>query len=189
MIENMPRKKKETKGELVPVTITEIDKIFGKTRQEERVAMAEEIGAAKLSGKKTTEIALKYSTSTAVVHNLYKKFLEMNKVSWLSQRGATVSEINMRYQKKMQDAEANYRKCEGFGPDGQAGMALWTKIMCDIMKNYVEFLKSIGYIDQATALREDNSIKKEDKEPINLIVTEYKQYLITKMGENNEKKA
>ncbi len=53
------------------------------------------------------------------------------------------------------------------------------------MKNYVEFLKSIGYIDQATALREDNSIKKEDKEPINLIVTEYKQYLITKMGEDD----
>ncbi len=184
----MPRKKKETKGEIVPVEISEIDKIFGKTRQDERIKMAEEIGAAKLSGKKTTEIALKYSTSTAVVHNLYKKFLEMNKVDWLKQRGATVSEINLRYQKKMQDAEANYRKCEGFGPDGQAGMALWTKIMCDVMKNYVEFLKSIGYIDQATSLREDNSIKKEDKEPINIIVNEYRQYILTKTSVQNGKK-
>ncbi len=179
----MSRTKAKTKGKLVPVTIMEIDKIFGKTRQDERVAMAEEIGAAKLSGKKTTEIALKYKTSTAVVHNLYKKFLEMNKVEWLKQRGATVSEINMRYQKKMQDAEANYRKCEGYGLDGQAGMALWTKIMCDIMKNYVEFLQKIGYIDQATSLRIDDSIKKEDKEPINLIVNEYKQYILTKARE------
>jgi len=185
----MPRKKKETKGELVPVEISEIDKIFGKTRQDERIKMAEEIGAAKLSGKKTTEIALKYSTSTAVVHNLYKKFLEMNKVSWLSQRGATVSEINMRYQKKIQDAEANYRKCEKMeGTIGQQGMALWTKIFCEIMKNYVEFLQKIGYVDQATALREDNSIKKEDKEPINIIVNEYRQYLLTKAGGQDGKK-
>ena len=183
----MPRVKKATKGSLVPVEISEIDRIFGKTRQDERIKMAEEIGSAKLSGKKTTEIALSYGTSTAVVHNLYKKFLEMNKVEWLKQRGSTIAEIHLRYQKKIQDAEAHFRKCEEYGHDGEAGAALWTKIFCDIMKNYVDFLQKTGYIDQATALREDNSIKKEDKEPINLIVTEYKQYLITKTGENIER--
>ena len=175
----MPRKKKETKGKLVPVTIPEIDKIFGQVRQDERIALAEEIGSAKLSGKKTTYLALKYKTSTAVVHDLYHKFLEMNKVSWLKQQGATVTEINMRYQKKMQDAEANYRRCEeAFSGDplmGQQGMALWTKIMCDIMKNYVEFLQKIGYIDQATSLKIDDTIKEEDKEPINQIVSEHKK--------------
>ncbi len=185
----MGRTKIKTKGELVPVSVIEIDKIFGKIRQDERVALAEEIGSSKLSGKKTTYLALKYKTSTAVVHDLYRRFLEMNKVSWLKMRGATVSEINMRYQKKMQDAEANYRRCEEIsGLTGQQGMALWTKIMCDIMKNYVDFLKQIGYINQATALEIDDSIKKEDKEPINLIVNEYRQYIITKMGGGNAKR-
>lgn len=181
--------KTKTKGKLVPVSIVEIDKIFGQVRQDERIALAEEIGSAKLSGKKTTELALKYKTSTAVVHDLYRRFLEMNKVSWLKLRGATVSEINMRYQKKMQDAEANYQKCEGMvGTVGQQGMALWTKIMCDIMKNYVEFLQKIGYIDPSTSLKIDDSIKKEDKEPINLIVNDYKKYILEKMGGGNAKK-
>ncbi len=185
----MPRTKAKTKGKLVPVTIPEIERIFGKVRQDERIALAEEIGSAKLSGKKTTDLALKYKTSTAVVHDLYRRFLEMNKVGWLKKRGATVSEINMRYQKKMQDAEANYRRCEDIGGlNGQQGMALWTKIMCDIMKNYVEFLQKIGYIDQATSLRIDDSIKKEDKEPINLIVNEYRQYILTKASEEYGKK-
>ncbi len=183
----MGRKKAETKGSLVPVTIPEIEKIFGKVRQDERILLAEEIGSAKLSGKKTTDLALKYKTSTAVVHDLYHKFLEMNKVGWLKQRGATVSEINMRYQKKMQDAEANYRRCEEFGDiTGQQGMALWTKIMCDIMKNYVEFLQKIGYIDQATSLKIDDSIKKEDKEPIVLIVNQYRQYITEKLLKGND---
>lgn len=181
--------KTKTKGTLVPVSVVEIDKIFGNIRQDERIALAEEIGSAKLSGKKTTELALKYRTSTAVVHDLYRRFLEMNKVNWLKLRGSTVSEINLRYQKKMQDAEANYRKCEQMeGTVGQQGMALWTKIMCDIMKNYVEFLQKIGYIDASTSLKIDDSIKKEDKEPINLIVNEYRQYIVTKMGGENAKR-
>lgn len=183
----MGRTKEKTKGALVPVTISEIDKIFGKVRQDERVALAEAIGSAKLSGKKTTELALKYGTSTAVVYDLYHRFLEMNKVDWLKQRGATVSEINMRYQKKMQDAEANYQICEQLGDfAGQQGMALWTKIMCEVMKNYIEFLQKIGYIDQATALKIDDSIKKEDKEPIVMIVNEYRQYILSKAKGNYE---
>ena len=64
-------------------------------------------------------------------------------------------------------------------------MALWTKIMCDIMKNYVEFLQKIGYIDQATSLKIDDTIKEEDKEPINQIVSEYKKYLREKMSEKD----
>lgn len=179
----MSKRKEETKGELVPVTISEIDKIFGKHDQEKRIAWAEEIGSAKLSGKKTTELALKYETSTAVVHDLYRRFLEMNKIDWLKLRGATVSEINLRYQKKMQDAEANYRKCEEV--NAQQGMALWTKLMCEIIKNYVDFLKEIGYINEATALEIDDSIKKEDKEPIVMIVNEYRQYIKTRLVKDN----
>lgn len=180
----MGRPKKVTKGELVPVKISEIERIFGTINLEKRVALAEEIGSAKLSGKKTTELAIKYNTSTSVVHDMYHKFLEMNKVDWLKQRGATVAEINMRYQKKMQDAEANYRVCQDM--EAQQGMALWTKIMCDVMKNYVEFLQKIGYITEATSIEIDDSVKKEEKEPILLIVNQYRQYITEKAKEEKK---
>jgi len=173
--------KKDEHFWLIPKEDTE--QIMGTIDTAERLALCEKIGAMRLSGKRVNAIAKELGLTDPVVNNLYRKFLEFSKADWLRNRGTTVAEINVNFQKEIANANYNYMKCEE--EKNKAAMAVWAKLKIEFMREYLEFLNKIGYIHEGTSLEIDEFVKKDEKEPIIAIQTAFRKHLQEKMSEPN----
>lgn len=156
------------KNELVPII-----------EQEKRLELLEEIGRQRLRGKYFTDIAKSLNLDSFNVKKLYAEFLDVSKGYWLKNKGKIVSELNEAFRQKMFNAEEAYRRCAE--QNNSPGMAVWHKIMLETMQAYTTFLKDIGYINEATVMEIDDTLSKEDTDPLILLINEHKKYLQERM--------
>jgi hypothetical protein len=156
------------KSELVPIE-----------EQEKRLELLEEVGRQRLRGKYFTDIARNLNLDSFNVKKLYAEFLDVSKGYWLRNKGKIVSELNEAYRQKMFNAEEAYRSCAE--QKNSPGMAVWHKIMLETIQAYTAFLKDIGYINEATVMEIDDTLSKQDTDPLLLLINEHKKYLSEKI--------
>jgi len=143
------------------------------------------IGRLRLRGKSFKEISESMQIDHTEVKRLYNKFLDLNRKDWLKSKGRTITEINEAFRQRMLRAESHYQDCATVG--NQGGAAVWHKLILETIHSYMEFLKDIGYVTQASVVEIDETLANQTGDPLLTLINEQKKYLQKRIVEESFK--
>lgn len=143
--------------------------------KEEMGRLIEETGQRRFAGLSFEEIGVELGISKASAYRYYQSFIKSHEKEWLENKGETIAEVNARYEYQLARVERNYCKAELEG--NERSMAIWFKLSLEALSNYIGFLVSCGFIGKDTCASLEDPKTNEEKEPINVLVDDYQQYL------------
>jgi len=147
----------------------------GRRTAAETKELIEKVGKARLLGATFAVIGFEYKISESQASRHFDSWAKLHGRIWKEGKSKILVRLNETYSRRLSEAEKKYLKSSNSGLNQEAGF--WSKHIIEISDKWATFLKDCGLLAPGSDVMGFNEFKIEKEEPIEQLMTEYRNYL------------